>query len=297
MRCAFGIGVSSITNEVMELKNSFYLLLLILVFSIAGCATSQDLKAVRSELNQKMEEKLSAVDAELAIVKKEQEKNSSTVASMRKGQANSAADLGDLRETIQQLRGQLETLKKDVARDAKRSDELKDRLDNIALKVNFIENFLEIGKKDSANDVYDKGIKPPSDGITAKEPGKKQDKENMYAAAYQTFKDGHYDKSRTEFKNFLATYPDTEYAGNAQFWIGECYFFEKNYEQAILEYEKVAKNYPKGNKVPYALLKQGLSFLKLNDKTSAKLILQQVIRDFPNTNQARIARSKLLEIK
>jgi tol-pal system protein YbgF len=216
---------------------------------------------------------------------------------MRKGQANSAADLGDLRENIQQLRGQLETLKKDMARDAKGSDELKDRLDNIALKVNFIENFLEIGKKDSVSDVYDKGIQPPGNGVAAKEPAKKQNKETMYAAAYQTFKDGHYDKSRTEFKNFLATYPDTEYAGNAQFWIGECYFFEKNYEQAILEYEKVAKNYPKGNKVPYALLKQGLSFLKLNDKISAKLILQQVIKDFPNTNQARIARSKLQEIK
>jgi tol-pal system protein YbgF len=281
----------------MELKNSLYLLLLILVFSIAGCATSQDLKAVRTELNQKMEEKLTAVDTELATLKKEQEKNSSTVSSMRKGQANSVADLTDLRESIQQLRGQLETLKKDMAKEGKRSDELKDRLDNIALKVNFIENFLEIGKKDSANDFYDKGAKPAGNGVTGTEPGKKKDKEALYAAAYQTFKDGQFDKSRTEFKNFLAAYPNTEYAGNAQFWIGECYFFEKNYEQAILEYEKVAKNYPKGNKVPYALLKQALSFLKLNDKTSAKLILQQVIRDFPNTNQARIARSKLQEIK
>jgi tol-pal system protein YbgF len=281
----------------MELKNYFYLLLLILVFSIAGCATSQDLKAVRSELNQKMEEKISAVDAELTTLKKEQEKNSSTVASMRKGQANSAADLGDLRENIQQLRGQLETLKKDMAQADKGNDEFKDRLDNIALKVNFIENFLEIGKKNSVSDVYDNGIKPSGNGVAAKEPAKKQNKETMYAAAYQTFKDGHYDKSRTEFKNFLATYPNTEYAGNAQFWIGECYFFEKNYEQAILEYEKVAKNYPKGNKVPLALLKQGFSFLNLNDKISAKLILQKVIKDFPNTNQARTARSKLQEIK
>jgi tol-pal system protein YbgF len=282
----------------MELKNSFYLFLLILVFLIAGCATSQDLKTVRSELSQKMEEKISAVDAELVTLKKEQEKNSSTVASMRKGQANSVADLSDLRESIQQLRGQLETLKKDMAKEGKRSDEFKDRLDNIALKVNFIENFLEIVKKDSAgSDVYEKGIKPAGSAGVTKEPGKKQDKEALYAAAYQTFKEGNYDKSRTEFKNFLVAYPDTEYAGNAQFWIGECYFLEKNYEQAILEYEKVTKNYPKGNKVPYALLKQGLSFLKLNDKTSAKLILQQVINDFPNTNQARIARSKLQEIK
>ena len=279
------------------MKNYFYLLLLILVFLIAGCATSQDLKAVRSELNQKMEEKISAVDTELSTLKKEQEKNSSAVASMRKGQANSTADLGDLRESIQQLRGQLETLKKDMAQGTKRSDEFKDRLDSIALKVNFIENFLEIGKKDSVSDVNDKVIKSSGNGVAEKEPGKKQNKETLYAAAYQTFKDSHYDKSRTEFKNFLAAYPNTEYAGNAQFWIGECYFFEKNYEQAILEYEKVAKNYPKGDKVPYALLKQGLSFLNLNDKTSAKLILQQVIKDFPNTTQARIARGKLQEIK
>jgi len=49
--------------------------------------------------------------------------------------------------------------------------------------------------------------------------------------------------------------------------------------------------------VPYALLKQGMSFLKLGDKTSAKLLLQQVIKNYPNTSQARIARSSLQEIK
>jgi len=277
------------------LKKSFNLFLLILVFMVAGCATSQDLKVARSELNQKMEEKLSAVDSELTLLKKEQEKNSVTVASMSKANANSAADVTELRETIQQLRGQLEALKKDMARDAKKNDELKDRLDSIAVKVRFIESFLEIGKKDAVSD--DKVTKPQGNGLAAKEPGKKQDKETQYAAAYQTFKDGNYDKSRAEFKSFLAAYPDTEYAGNAQYWIGECYYFEKDYEQAILEYEKVSKNYPKGNKVSSALLKQGLSFLKLNDKTSARLILQQVIKDFPNTTQARIARVKLQEIK
>jgi len=100
-----------------------------------------------------------------------------------------------------------------------------------------------------------------------------------------------------DFKKFLEVYPKYELADNAQFWIGECYYFEKKYEKAIIEYEKVTKNFPDGNKVPYAFLKQGLSFLKLGDKASAKLLLQQVIKDFPNTSQARIARAKLLEIK
>jgi tol-pal system protein YbgF len=261
---------------VKELRTYIYLLLAVLTVSVAGCASTQDLKAVRSELNQK----LAAMDAELATVKK----NTANLESMRKGQANTAADIADLRDNIQQLRGQVEAKKEEQA------------FDNLLLKINFIENFLEIGKKDIANDTPDKSSKSIGTAV-AKDPVKKQDKEKAYSAAYQSFKEGNYDKARTEFQNLLATYPGSEYSDNAQFWIGECYFFEKKYEQAILEYEKVAKNYPSGSKVPYALLKQGLSFLKLGDKTSAKLLLQQVIRDYPNTNQARIARSKLQEIK
>jgi tol-pal system protein YbgF len=259
------------------------------VFFVAGCASTQDLKAMRSELNQKMEEKLAAVDAEFATLKK----NSTTLDSMRKGQANTAADISDLRDNIQQLRGQVEALKKELAVNTKKEEQA---FDNLLLKINFIENFLEIGKKDTLSDTPDKNSKSTGNSA-AKDPAKKQDKEKAYSAAYQTFKEGNYDKAMTEFQKFLTDYPDSEYSDNAQFWIGECYFFKKNYEQAILEYEKVVKNYSSGNKVPYALLKQGLSFLNLRDKTSAKLLLQQVIKDYPNTNQARIARSKLQEIK
>lgn len=273
--------------------NYIYLLLVVLVFSVAGCATTQDLKALRSELNQKMEEKMDAklavVDAELTTLKK----NSAVLEAMRNGQANAAADITDLRENLQQLRGQVETLKKDSALNSKKDEQ---RFDNILLRINFIENFLEIGNKNTSSDSSDKSSK--STGVSAaKDPAKKQDKEKAYSAAYQIFKEGNYDKARTEFQNFLAVYPDSEYSDNAQFWVGECYFFEQKYETAILEYEKVTKNYPNGNKVPYALLKQGLSFLKLGDKTSAKLLLQQVIKNYPNTSQARIARSSLQEIK
>ncbi len=79
--------------------------------------------------------------------------------------------------------------------------------------------------------------------------------------------------------------------------MGECYYLENNFEKAILEYEKVIKNYPDGDRVPHAILKQGLSFLRLGDKESAKLLFQQVIKDYPNTSQANIARAKLSEMK
>ena len=277
------------------MRNFLYLILLIMLLSLTGCATTDELKAIRSELNQGMEDKLTAIDATVAAMKKELGKSSEALAQARKGSANIGADITELRDNFQQLRGQVEALKKDMTRSMKKEEEYKEKFENILLKINFIENFLEIGKKDSLSESGDKGKSAGS--ANAKDPAKKQDKENMYSTSYQLFKEGNYDKARTEFQSFLALYPDSEYSDNAQFWIGECYFFEKNYEKAILEYEKVTKNFPGGNKVPYALLKQGLSFLKLNDKTSAKLLLQQVIKAYPNTNQARMARTKLQEIK
>ncbi len=277
------------------MRNFLYLILPVMLLALSGCATTDDLKALRSELNRGVEEKVAVIDDNLASLKKELEKNSEVLAQIRKGSANTGADVSELRDNLQQLRGQVEALRKDVARSTKKEEDYKEKFDNLILKINFIENFLEIGRKDSLVEPGDRGKAAGS--AAAKDPARRQDKEVLYSTAYQIFKDGNYDKARTEFRNFLALYPESEYSDNAQFWIGECYFFEKNYEKAILEYEKVAKNFPGGNKVPYALLKQGLSFLKLNDKTSAKLILQQVIKDFPNTNQARIARSKLQEIK
>ncbi|MEE9911886.1 MAG: tol-pal system protein YbgF [Deltaproteobacteria bacterium] len=274
------------------MKSSLYLIFLALVFAVAGCASSSDLNALRSEMNQQTEAKLASVDTRLdtriAQLQKEQEKNTAALASMRKGQANTSADFAELRDQIQQLRGQLETLKKEASRD--KDDPYKEKIDNLILKVNFIENFLEISKKDSATDIVDTSA-------SAKDPAGKQDKAAQYAAAYQTFKNGNYPKAREAFQSFLTDHPSGEYSDNAQFWIGECYFFEKKYEKAILEYEKVTKKFPSSNKMPYALLKQGISFQNLGDKVSARLLLQQVIKDYPNTSQARIARSKLQEIK
>jgi tol-pal system protein YbgF len=274
---------------VKKLRKLIYLLLFLAILSVAGCASTGDLRSLRSEMNQRMEERISALDADLSTLKK----NAAALESMRSGQANTAADISEIRENLQQLRGQVEALRKDFTANSKKDDQ---RFENILLKINFIENFLEIGNKHSMNETPDKNNKLAS-GSAVKDPAKKLDKEKAYSDAYQTFKEGNYDKARAEFQNFLSTYPDSEYSDNAQFWVGECYFFEKKYESAILEYEKVTKNYPNGNKVPYALLKQGLSFLKLGDKTSAKLLLQEVIKNYPNTSQARIARSSLQEIK
>jgi tol-pal system protein YbgF len=295
--------------------------LLILSFALlAGCATTDDLRRVNGALDRKIqltEEKIASVEQGFTPLKEEiaslraeiARTTQEAIQPLRTSQAEGRAELTDLREQLQQMRGAADTLRRDLSSVSSRTgkkeeeekasrDALRDKLDNLAFRISFIENFLGIGKNEESAAAGDKGAKSPA--AAAKEPAAakaKTDKESLYAAAYELFKEAKYEKSREAFEGFLKQFPDTEFSDNAQFWVGECYYFEKKYEKAIVEYDKVIKGFPEGNKVPYAILKQGLSFLKLGDKASAKLLLQQVTKDYPNTSQARIARAKLLEIK
>jgi tol-pal system protein YbgF len=121
--------------------------------------------------------------------------------------------------------------------------------------------------------------------------------DELYRQGKNAFDQGSSEDARMKFAELLERFPKSERADNAQFWIGEIYYREKWYEKAILEYQKVIENYPKGNKVPASLLKQGFAFLNLGDKANARIILQELIRKHPQTNEAKIAQDKLNELK
>jgi len=270
-----------------QLKKIAPLLFCVCFIFTVGCATSGDLRRTQGAL----EGKILALKEENAGLRKDVDKLNEALAALQKSQAEARADITEIRDGMQNLKGIAEASKKDVSAFTARAGLDKEKLENLSFKINYVENFLGISMKDN----HLEGDKTK----TASKNGQKGklDKESAYASAYESFKEGKYEKARTEFQSFLRFYPNSEYSDNAQFWVGESYYFENKYEKAILEYEKVVKNYPNGNKVPYALLKQGLSFLNLGDKASARVILQQIIKKYPNTNQSRIARAKLVEIK
>ena len=119
----------------------------------------------------------------------------------------------------------------------------------------------------------------------------------LYKEAYETFQKGDLEGSRKKFEAFLKQYPNTELSDNAQFWIGETYYLKKDFEKAILEYEKAIAKYPEGDKIPAALLKQALAFLELGDKANARNLLRRLIERYPQSDQAEMAKKKLETIK
>lgn len=119
----------------------------------------------------------------------------------------------------------------------------------------------------------------------------------LYREAFETYQRGDMEGARKKFEAFLKQYPNTDLSDNAQFWIGETYYAKKDYERAILEYEKAIVKYPEGDKVPAALLKQAFSFLELGDKTNGKSLLRRVMERYPQSEQAEIAKKRLETIR
>src|SRR3989338_2942247 len=98
---------------------------------------------------------------------------------------------------------------------------------------------------------------------TQKEPDKKDAKppkpDTLYSEALTLAKDKEYSDAIEKFTKFISLFPEHDRAQNAQYWIGEMYYAQKDYERAVLEFNEVVKKYPKGKKVPAALLKQGIA--------------------------------------
>ena len=117
--------------------------------------------------------------------------------------------------------------------------------------------------------------------------------QQLYDRGYALYKQGRYDDAREVLRQYAADNPDAKLTDNALFWIGETYYDQAQYEQAILEYDKVIKRFPQGDKVPSALLKQAFAFDAIGYPVDAKILLRKVLREHPDSEQAAIARKKL----
>ncbi|MCP4187718.1 MAG: tol-pal system protein YbgF [Gammaproteobacteria bacterium] len=118
-----------------------------------------------------------------------------------------------------------------------------------------------------------------------------------YQAAFDTLKEGRYKKAKAEFKRFLKKYPDSSFAGNAQYWLGEANYVTRNFEQGIIEFELVLSRYPSSTKVPDAMLKLGYTYYEKKQYNKAKIMLSELRKRYPKVTAARLAGKRLDRIR
>ena len=117
--------------------------------------------------------------------------------------------------------------------------------------------------------------------------------QDAYMKAFGLFSANNYVGAIEAFEAFAKAYPDSEFAGNAVYWLGECYYTQHSYSQALESFTKVVDSYPKGIKVPDAMLKIGFSLVSMKEPEKAKAALQSLIEKYPKSPAAAKARERL----
>jgi len=96
-----------------------------------------------------------------------------------------------------------------------------------------------------------------------------------------------------KLRDFIRKNQKSDFADNAQYWIGACYYGQRDYSRSIVELNDLVLKYPKGDKVPPALLMMADAFADSGDKIDARLVLQKLMSQYPQTEEAGRARQKL----
>ncbi|MFZ4627141.1 MAG: tetratricopeptide repeat protein [Blastocatellia bacterium] len=120
--------------------------------------------------------------------------------------------------------------------------------------------------------------------------------EQLFAAAYSDFSRGNYDLALSEFSQYVETFPTSELADNAQYWIAEIRAVQKKWPEAAADYEKVSTISPTGDKAPLAMFKRGGILFDLEMKDDAVAQWLALLQAHPNSPEAALARRRLEEV-
>ena len=103
----------------------------------------------------------------------------------------------------------------------------------------------------------------------------------LYSNGLRDLNGKKYELAAQEFGDYLKFYGTTDLASNAQFYLGELFYYQQQYDQAIDALGKVIDNYPKSFKLVSAHYFRGLALISLGEKTSGVNELRMVVKSYP----------------
>lgn len=118
-----------------------------------------------------------------------------------------------------------------------------------------------------------------------------------YQKALNLLKQGNYPDSIVAFGAFLDKYPGGIYADNAQYWLGEASYVMRDFDAALADFDQVLQRHPTSPKVPGAMLKMGYIHYEKGNWAKAKKVLGELVKNYPNSTEARLAQHRLDRIR
>ncbi len=274
------------------MRKVFPLLFAVVFFLLPGCGLWPYIGPGESPVD-RLEKQCRYLQNELEKVRKAENDNS---ADRRRQYAEIKVGLDAMRSEVQGLRGEIERISFSLDQHIREYESRQRPPVRPAAEVTLPEPGLPA---ESTAEGAMSGEPENEAGVTVGRNHSRPDEmseDDLYVAGRQLLDAADYADARETFERFLKLYPESKQSDNAYFWIGEAYFRQSAYEKAILSYQEVIDKFPKGNKVPSALLKQGMAFDRIGDDINARLVLKRLVRDFPDSREAGDARRLLQEL-
>ena len=119
----------------------------------------------------------------------------------------------------------------------------------------------------------------------------------VYNMARSDYLKGNFDLAIEGFTIYKTQFSESPLADDALYWIGECYFSQEKYDEAVEHFNELILNYPNGDKIPAAYLKKGISLAEQEKKEEALSVFKLLITKFPLEEETKIAQQKIRELE
>ncbi len=202
-------------------------------------------------------------------------------------------------QTVQSLREEVSSLREQMEQQDYELESMKQRQRNLYLDMDRRINSVEAGSRNAAMPtapVPPPNATGPALAIPAVVAGD-TDGQDAYQKAFSLLKEGQYEQSIKAFETFKVNYPNSKYADNAQYWLGEANYVSRDYKKALTAFQQLIAQYPDSSKNSGAYLKIGYVYFELKNWPAAKEALQKVITLYPDTTVAKKANERLQRIK
>ncbi|WPN46156.1 tol-pal system protein YbgF [Pseudomonas sp. P8_241] len=205
--------------------------------------------------------------------------------------------LQQMQDQISRQQGVIEELQNDVARmkqeSLERYQDLDRRIGTGVAPAATPDNSSTGGDLNAPGAAAGAGAAAAQAPAAGSEPADPAKEKLYYDAAFDLIKAKDFDKASQAFAAFLRKYPNSQYAGNAQYWLGEVNLAKGDLQGAGQAFAKVSQLYPKHAKVPDSLYKLADVERRLGHTDKVKGILQQVVSQYPGTSAAQLAQRDL----
>jgi tol-pal system protein YbgF len=200
---------------------------------------------------------------------------------------NVAGDLRVLREKLDETNVRLTSLSQDV-------DGLRDSIPQLAAPPAGVPGTSDPNAPPSASGAAGQAVAggppaavPTGPSATGTTPRR------LYETAYADYTAGQWSLAIQGFETYLKTYPKSDLADDAQYYIGESYSGDSRFREAVAAYERVVRDYPQSDILPEAYYKTGITYERLGQPDKAREAYDFAVKNFPDTDAGRLAKQRL----